>query len=238
MKKIVIFSTGCCLLLLAAAFSGCYKLQKDYDRDPHTLDPHIYKSAWQYLNDRANGSSPNDTIFRRMLQGIQYAEIDSNVYKQQGKTYIFLHNDAIRRLASNVVQPDCFFGANLVAGVAATGWDKYPKDFVRNYFLYLILDSVYDHYTLPPVDILRVETAAPAGSLAALPAGVTRNTTFPFTANATSEMKIQVLNSSPSNTSDYPIVLNETRNVRTSSILATNGTIHVIDRFLTTTVLP
>ena len=221
-------------IIASFLLGGCYKLQKDYDRDPHTIDPHINKTALQYLNERANGAAaPSDTLFRFMLQGIQYAEMDTNIYNQTGKTFILLHNDAIKRLTNNVIQPDCFFGANLVNGKAATKWSDYPKDFVRNYFLYLVLDGVYDHYTLPGIDNVTANTQAPSGSLASLPAGVTRSG---FTANNNSVIKIKVLNSSPSNTSDYPIALNNLINVRTSSILATNGSIHVIDRFLTTTV--
>jgi hypothetical protein len=221
---------------IVASFSlgGCYKMQTDYNRDPHPIDPHINKTALQYLNDRANGAAaPNDTLFRFMWQGIQYAGIDTNIYNQTGKTFIFLHNDAIKRLSGTVIQPDCFFGANLVNGKAATKWSDYPKDFVKNYLLYLVLDDVYDHYTLPPTSNVTANTQAPAGSLSSMPAGVTRST---FTPNDNSILKIKVLNSSPSNTSDYPIVLNDVLNVRTSSILATNGSIHVIDRFLTTTV--
>ncbi|MBO9198856.1 MULTISPECIES: hypothetical protein [Niastella] len=221
-------------IVASLSLVGCYKAQTDYKKEPHTLDPHLNKTAQEYLNDRANGvAAPSDTIFRLMLQGIQYAGIDMNIYAQTGKTFILLHNDAIRRLDKNVVQPDCFFGANLVNGKAATKWSDYPKDFVKNYLLYLLLDGVYDHYTLPGIDNVAVNTQAPAGSLSAMPAGVTRST---FTPNDNSAMKIKVLNSSPSNTSDYPIVLNNVINVRTSSLLATNGTIHVIDRFLTTTV--
>ena len=215
---------------------GCYKQQTDYKKDPHTIDPHIYKTTWQYMNDRANGTAPADTIFRLMLQGIQYAEIDSNIYKQTGKTFILLANDAIRRIASSTIQPDCFFGANLVNNKTVTKWTDYPKDFVKNYLLYLVLDGVFDHYTLPASDNVLATSIAPAGSLTSLPTGVTRNSTYPFIANANSGMKLKVLNSSPSNTSDYPVALNDLLNVRTSSILATNGSIHVIDRFLTTTI--
>jgi hypothetical protein len=223
-------------ICIGASFSlvGCYKAQTDYKKEPHTIDPHLYKTALQYLSDRANGvAAPNDTLFRLMWQGIQYAGIDTNIYNQTGKTFILLHNDAIRRLDKNVIQPDCFFGANLVNGKAASKWSDYPKDFVKNYLLYLLLDDVYDHYTLPGIDNTTANTQAPAGSLSTMPAGITRST---FTPNDNSVMKIKVLNSSPSNTSDYPIQLNNVVNVRTSSLLATNGTIHVIDRFLTTTV--
>lgn len=215
---------------------GCYKVQTDYNKDAHILNPNINKTTWQYINDRANGTAAADTIFRLMLQGIQYAGIDSNIYLQTGKTFILLHNDAIRRLSGTTVQSDCFFGANLVNNKIATKWSDYPKDFVKNYLLYLVLDGVYDHYTLPVSDNATAGSTAPAGSLTSLPLSVTRNATYPFTANGNSTMKLKVLNSSPSNTSDYPVVLNDVLNVRTSSILATNGSIHVIDRFLTTTV--
>ena len=224
------------LAVVAITLPGCYKAQKDYDRTPHPIDPHIYKTAWQYLKDRATGATANDQIFSRMYEGILYAELDSNLYKDTGRTYIFLHNDAIRRLSGTTVQPDCFFGVNLYDAKVATAWNTYPKDFVKNYFLYLIQKGVYDHYTLPAVDPVEVNTMAPAGVFNTQPDRITRHANFPFAANPGSTMKIKVLNSSPSNTSDYPIVLNENRNVRTSSILATNGTIHVIDRYLTTTL--
>jgi len=236
MRKVKIFLALAAVLF---SFSSCYKLQKDYNRTPHPIDPHINMTAWEYLNARANGDNPSDTIFRRMLQGIQYAELDRSYYEQPNKTYIFLHNDAIRRVASNKLQTDCFFGAHNANGVTsglATNWEDYPKEFVRNYFLYLIVDEVADHYTLPPISGKYCKTLAPQGSLSDLPAEVTRVSTAPFEPNPESQMMLKVLNSSPSNTSDYPIMLNEVITVRTSSILATNGSIHVIDRFLTTTL--
>ncbi len=47
-------------------------------------------------------------------------------------------------------------------------------------------------------------------------------------------MKVQVLNTSPSSTADYPVQLNDITNVYTSDVIATNGTVHVINGFLTT----
>lgn len=209
-------------------------MQEDYDREPHTLNPNLNKTAWQYLNDRAKGTSVSDQIFSRMLEGIQYAGIDSNEYKKPNRTYIFMHNDAINR--ATVPPIDCFFGANLVDGKAATAWSSYPKEFVKRYFEYLILEGEYSHYTLPALESIRANTTAPKGSLSALPTGITRHSSVVFKANPESTMSIQVLNSSPSNTSDYPVQLNGIRNVRTSSLLATNGVVHVIDRYLTTSV--
>lgn len=232
------------LALLVIVTASCKKLslQKDYDRTPHTLNPDLNKSAGKYLSDRATGvAAPNDTLFVWMLRGIQYAEIDLAEYEKTGRTFILMHNDAIRRVSSNVVQPDCFFGANLVNGLPAQKWQDYPKEFVRNYLLYLIATSIQDHYTLKVADEnAEVETLSPAGAFSALPAGVTRHANWPFDGanNPKSLIRFKVLNSSPSNTSDYPIVLNDVRNVRTSSLQATNGTVHVIDRFVPPALLP
>jgi hypothetical protein len=90
---------------------------------------------------------------------------------------------------------------------------------------------VYDHYTLPAIDAVLANTLAPAGSFTTTPTGFNMANFIP---NPESKMSIQVLNSSPSNTSDYPIQLNGYLNVTTSSILATNGTLHVINSYLNT----
>lgn len=242
------------LNILAAAFvlmalaTSCKKLslQKDYDRDPHTLNPKLEKTAGKYLADRATGvAATNDTIFVWMLRGLQYAEVDMSEFEKTGRTFVLLHNDAIRRVTKvsgkDSTQPDCFFGANFVNGKPARNWEDYPKEFVKNYMLYLIATSVQDHYTIKfPDENQEVPTLAPEGAFNALPAGITRHVSFPFVPdnNPKSLLRFKVLNSSPSNTSDYPIVLNDVRNVRTSSLQATNGTVHVIDRFLPMTLFP
>ena len=224
------------LLVTASGLTGCKKLslQKDYHRIPDTVDAHVNTTAWGYLKQRALGNNANDTIWKRFYEGIIYSGIDTNEYTKPNRTYIFLNNDAVTRTNANLADVG-FFGANLVNNKTTKAWTEYPKDFVKTYLLYLIIEGVYDHYTLPPINAVYAPTLAPGGSLTSLPATVTRNTAYPFIPNPDSKMQIKVLNSSPSNTSDYPIVLNDNRNVRTSSILATNGSIHAIDRFLTTT---
>lgn len=227
------------LALLAGTLllTGCKKLdlQKDYDRDPVVIDPHVNMTAWDYLKARSSGNP--DKIWEQMYQAIIYSEIDTNEYKKPGRTFIFLNNDAITRVSTaNPPSTDVgFWGAFRVNSKNATKWSDYSKEFVRAYLQYLIIEGVNDHYTLPPVNPVEVSTLAPKGSLTALPTGITLIPGYPFVPNPESKMAIKVLNSSPSNTSDYPIVLNESRNVRTSSILATNGSIHAIDRFLTIT---
>lgn len=213
------------LLVIAGLFlsTGCYKLQKDYNRDPHPLDPHINKTAWQYIKDRGYGSA-TDTLFRRMYDAIIYSGIDTNEYIKSGRTFILLNNTAAKAVWTSV---------KTAGNASATKWNDYPQQAVKNYLLYLILDKVYDHYTLPAVSDVSANTLAPQGAFTTNPTGFTIPS---FVPNPNSIMKIQILNSSPSNTSDYPIQLNDVLNVTTSSILATNGTVHVINAYLTTNI--
>jgi hypothetical protein len=213
----------CTVIALIAALPGCYKLQKDYNRDPSPIDPHIYKTTWQFIKDRSYGSA-TDTIFRRMYDAIIYSGIDTNEYIKPGRTFILMNNTAAKALWTSV---------KTAANVAAVKWNDYPQQAVKNYLYYLILDGVYDHYTLPAVTDVTANTLAPQGAFTTNPTGFTIPA---FIANPTSVMKIQVINTSPSNTSDYPIQLNDILNVYTSSILATNGAVHVINGYLTTNI--
>lgn len=224
------------LAIAAFSFSSCKKLslQKDYNRVKDTVDTHVYMTAWDYLKARALGATSTDQIWKSFYDGIIYSGIDTTEYTKPNRTYIFPNTEAITRTNSNAADVG-FFGAYQVNNKNGTKWADYPKDFVKAYLQYLIIEGVYNHYTLPAINSVQVNTLAPAGSLTTLPSTIKRNSAYPFVANPDSKMDIKVLNSSPSNTSDYPIVLNDSRNVRTSSIQATNGTIHAIDRFLTTT---
>lgn len=235
-KKVFLGSAILCIIF-ALSLSSCKKLalQKDYHRVKDTVDSHVYMTAWDYLKKRALGTTANDQIWKSFYDGIIYSGIDTNEYTKPNRTYVFLNTNAVTRTNSNLSDVG-LFGAVLVNGKSGKSWTDYPKDFVKTYLQYLIVDGVLNHYTLPPINPVEAISIAPPGSLDTLPKGITFNSSYPFIPNHNSKMIIRVLNSSPSNTSDYPIVLNENRNVATSSIQATNGTIHAIDRFLTTTL--
>src|SRR5438093_1293606 len=95
MKKLTIYQLAFALLA-GVLLSSCYKLQKDYQYNPATLDPHINITAMQFMDSRGNAGVGADTIFKLMEQGVQYAGIDTTEYTKAGRTYIFLHNNAIR----------------------------------------------------------------------------------------------------------------------------------------------
>jgi hypothetical protein len=224
-----------CLAVSSMMFSSCKKLfglelQQNEDHIVSTIDPHIYKSAWQFLKDRALGpaTSPNDTIFKRMYQGIIYSGIDTNEYTKPGRTFIFLHNDAVRRLSGSTVTTDCYFGKYKVGpapGVAATKWEDYPQQQVKNYLLSLIVEGEHTFENVFP-DPKFVKTLLPPN-------------TDPL--NPESLMAFRVINDRDSRfrINDFPGSAVPTPNLatpgiqaRTAGILSTNGPIHVIDRVL------
>jgi hypothetical protein len=224
MKKINAIITVLLITIGAAVIlSSCskLKLQKDFNRSTtDTLDAHVYKNAWAYLKSRAYGSK-TDTVFRRMYDAVIYSGIDTNLYIQQNKTYLFYTNAAVTTSKTGL------WAAYLTAKkTAAKSFKDYNAGDLKNYLLFLIIDGQYSHYNLPLTDV-EVKTQAPEGIF---------NTNFTgfvipvFTANnPKSTMRLKVLNSSPGNTSDYPIQINSTYNVYSSDYLATNGVIQVMN---------
>lgn len=226
MKKLTFITTIIVgIISLSVLISGCelagLSKQKDYNRSTtDTIDAHLYKTAWAYLKGRAYGST-TDTIFRRMYDGIIYSGIDTNEYIKPNRTFILLNNTAV----------STYVWAKYKNGTAVgKSWASYSKADVKNYLSYLILLAQYSHYNLPLTDVY-AQTLAPAGAytansptfLAPVPSGTVYNP------NPKSLMLIRVSNANTVTTQlDYPIVLNETNNVNTSDLLATNGVVSVL----------
>jgi hypothetical protein len=224
MKKIKTIIAVCCAVGFMAAISGCelagLSMQKDYNRvtNVDTVNAHLNMDAFSYLKSRAYGST-KDTIFRRMYDAIIYSGIDTNEYKKPNRTFVFFTNAAVTTSKTGL-----WTVAFTSANKAAKKWSDYPAADVKNYLLYHILTAQYSHYNLPVYDV-NATTLAPAGAY------TSNSTTFVipgFLTNPTSIMRIKVANASPSNTSDYPLVINDTYNVATSDLLATNGVVQVV----------
>lgn len=208
------------MVSLAATTTSCKKVfglekQTDWEFDPVTLDPHININAWEFLKKRALGSVPNDTIFKRMYQGIIYAGIDSSEYMKENRTYIFLHNDAIRRGTNT----DSYWGYYKVGNPlrVATDWSEYPVDSVRNWLLYLIIDGNHTFETLGPI-VKEVNTLMPKNVNPRNPESI-----MTLRINNASDSKFMI--------NDYIGSLRPTT-ARTAGILATNGPVHVVDRIV------
>jgi hypothetical protein len=180
MKKLNIKST-LLFFTLGFFFSGCYKLQKDYNYVKYELDPHINMTAKEFLIARGDIAT-SDSVFKWMKKGIDYAGIDLAEYEKPARTYIFLHNNAVRTISSGKVNGGFFFDYPIIvkdAGGtpirskvdttldstrAAVSWNEYPQEMVKNYFLYLIVQGEYgfNNLTIPNQSLT---TLLPAGAV-------------------------------------------------------------------------
>ncbi|MES2454216.1 MAG: hypothetical protein V4594_01690 [Bacteroidota bacterium] len=163
----IIINSFCSLALFISSCSMFgLDVQKDYEYKKSTLDAHINMSARQYLESR--GKNPvvaNDTIFKWMQLGLEYAGINLDEFEKAGRTFVFLANGAIRVLPTKVVNGQTvpssvvptggmwftfpitqrnadgsvkLTTAGLVDAKPATKWEEYSKGDVRKYFLSLI----------------------------------------------------------------------------------------------------
>ena len=223
MKRKKILKWYCLVIpvLLTVALSGCslFGLKKQTDfhrRTDDTIDAHVNKTAWAYIKSRAYGST-KDTLYRRMYDAIIYSGIDTNEYIKPNRTYILLNNNSTKAL---------WAGVYTAAKKAGKKWQDYPAADVKNYLLYLIIEGQYSHCNLPTSDV-DCKTLCPAGTYTTNPTAFTFHAGF--NSNPNSILKMKVLDSSPSNTSDYPLYLNDVTAVQTSDLLATNGVLQSLN---------
>jgi hypothetical protein len=221
-----------CICFSSVLLPGCkkifgLKLQQDTDHVVSTIDPHLYKTAWQYLKDRALGpaTSPNDTIFKRMYQGIIYSGIDTNEYITPGRTFILLHNDAILRKSGSTTTTDCYFGKYKVGSpaVAATKWEDYPPLQVKNYLLSLIVKGEHSFENITP-DPEFDTTYMPRNYDPLNPESLIA---FRVINDRDSRLRI---NDFPGSDFPSPGLATPGLQARTAGLLSTNGPVHVVDR--------
>jgi len=175
----------CSLVFLTAVMSGCYKLQKDYNYVKVTIDPHYNMTAKQYLfsRDTFAAGGVNDTILRWMRKGIEYAGIEWSEYEKPNRTYIFLHNSAIRVLTSGKTTGGFFFdypifpkdiNGNPIPSISFPGtdsvrpalqWSDYSVQTVKNYFLSLIGQGEYTFENLGVANT-SIQSLLPPGTVA------------------------------------------------------------------------
>lgn len=215
MKHQIIYST-IFIGLLMVSMTGCKKiaglsLQENAGHETSTLDPHINKTAWQYLKERSV-LSPTDTVFKRMYEAIVYSGIDTTLYTQPGSTFIFLHNDAVFRTAAPTAT-DCYWGRYKVSGQVAKSWSQYTPQQVKNWLLYLIVKGEYSYDNLGPENV-QTKTLLPEGTDAANPGSL-----MYLVISNDRDSRVQINN-----------FINSVRFTvgRTSGILSDNGPIHVV----------
>jgi hypothetical protein len=191
------------------------ELQENWEFNPVVLDPQINMSAWDFLKKRALGSVPNDTIFKLMYTGIIYSGIDTNLYTQPNKTFLFLHNDAIRRGTNT----DSYWGYYKVSTPlrVANKWEDYPKETVKNWLLYLIAEGKHNFDNVNNI-VKEVPTMLPKNTDPKNP-----DSFIYFSIMNDQNFKFRI--------NDFLGTKRSTQ-ARTAGIVATNGPVHVVDRIV------
>jgi len=262
MKKIIL--TGSCIILVLGAvfMSGCYKLQKDYKYVKSEIDPHYDMTVKNFILSKGVSGLGSDTGLKWMQLAIEYAGLDMAEYEKPGRTFILLHTDAIRRYnTSNKVSGGFFFDYPIVVKDGsgnplkskldnttdstrpAVAWNEYPKEFVKNLLLYMIVQGEYGFDNLE-ITNTTVQTLLPAGAAVSakdskLAWVVTKTTPNPdvtlpaaitFVPNGSGgpgfdpegKMNLKIGNNDVS-----PIVINDRSWDRTGGYFFTNGRAHV-----------
>jgi hypothetical protein len=217
--------------IVAIVTTGCKKfadlpLQENVEHLTTTIDPHINKTAWDFLKDRALGTSSfKDSIFYQMYQAILYSGIDTAEYTTPGRTFIFLHNDAVTRKSGSTIATDSYFGKYKVGtpAVAATSWSQYPQAQVKNYLLSLIVQGEHSFENIAP-DPEFDKTLMPENTDPLNPESLI---SFRVINDRDSRLRI---NDFPGSAFPSAGLATPGLQARTAGILSTNGPIHVVDR--------
>ena len=122
------------LIFVMVAFMSCdLSLQKDHDYEPETLDPHVYMTAWEYMQTRPD-------VFSSLIVALDYTGLDT-YYKQTDKKFTFL---TLNNTAFNTYR-QAVEGGN----ADITTWDKGKLTTMLKYH---IVEGEYSSYGELPVE--------------------------------------------------------------------------------------
>ena len=87
------------MMLFAALFTGCLKLQKNEDYDGKGIDPYKDVTCWEFINSRPD-------MFSKMIDGIEICGME-DLYKKTSKdhTYLLLTDAAISNDVNKATTP-------------------------------------------------------------------------------------------------------------------------------------
>jgi hypothetical protein len=141
---------GLGFLLLTA----CNKLQDGYDYKPSFYDTHINMSVMEFMQSRPE-------MFSGMLAAIEYVDKDpaykdvKEMYSSTENTFLLLHNNALTNLEdansywvlNPVLAPDPNNQSQLILQ-RASDWSQYNRDTIANMLRYHVLKGTHTYSTL------------------------------------------------------------------------------------------
>lgn len=210
--------------------SGCGKLQDSYDYKPSFYDTNINMSVMDFMKSRPD-------MFSGMLAAIEYVDKDpaykdvKELYATKGNTFLLLHNNALINLEdansywvlNKVKGPDPLNPSQTVE-MRGSDWSQYHRDTVANLLRYHVLKGEHTYATLDSKPKW-VETFAlsPANDSAKV---------YVYLEN------VREANLRLNNYTGLPTLYKGTTinwanlSPRTPDLHATNGIVHVMNRFL------
>lgn len=148
-KLILIVSVLCWLV-----FSGCDKLQDGYDYESSFYNTELKMSVMEFLQSRPE-------LFSGMLAAINYVDQDpaykdvKQMYSTEGNTFLLLHNNALTNLEDansywvlNKVQAPDPNNPSVMILQRGSDWSQYDRDTIANLLRYHVLKGIQTYSTL------------------------------------------------------------------------------------------
>jgi uncharacterized surface protein with fasciclin (FAS1) repeats len=206
-------------MLLAVSIVGCNKLQDGYDYKQSFYDTKLNKSVLEFLESRTD-------IFSGMLAAIDYVDQDpaysdvKAMYSTNGNTFLLLHNNAL----TNLEDANSYWSLNKVMGLKGSDWSQYDRAVVADMLRYHVMKGEHTYATLNSTPKW-VETFAisPTNDSAKI---------YVYLENVR-EANLRLNNYVGIPTTYQGTTINWTNIApRTPDLHATNGVVHVMNRFL------
>ena len=218
------------LLIGGLAFAGCDKLQDGYDYEHSYYSTELNMSVMEFMQSRRD-------MFSGMLAAIDYVDQDpayknvKEMYSTSGNTFLLLHNNAL----TNLEDANSYWSLNKVVGpdpgnpsqtitMKGSDWAQYPRDTIANLLRYHVLKGTHTYSTLNSTPKW-VETFAmsPTNDSAKV---------YIYLENVR-EANLRLNNYTGLPTVYKGTTINWTNIApRTPDLHATNGVVHVMNRFL------
>lgn len=225
-KLIYILLLVCCSVLLVQ----CNKLQDGYDYNPSYYDTHINMTVMDFMRSRQD-------MFSGMLAAIEYVDKDpafkdvKEMYSSTGNTFLLLHNNALTNLEDansywvlNQIQAPHPDTPSKIIYQRGSDWGQYPRDTIANLLRYHVLKGTQTYSTLTSSPTW-VETFA-------LRNNNDSAKVFLYLENVR-EANLRINNYTGLPVSYKGVTINWTNlTPRTPDLHATNGIVHVMNRFL------
>jgi hypothetical protein len=211
-------------------FAGCDKLQDGYDYEHSYYSTELNMSVMEFMQSRRD-------MFSGMLAAIDYVDQDpayknvKEMYSSSGNTFLLLHNNAL----TNLEDANSYWSLNKVVGpdpgnptqtitMKGSDWAQYSRDTIANLLRYHVLKGTHTYSTLNSTPKW-VETFAMSPTNDSAKVHV-------YLENVR-EANLRLNNYTGLPTVYKGTTINWTNIApRTPDLHATNGVVHVMNRFL------